>query len=73
MIIRFANEGMLGVWGKTSAVIGKPLMEALPELDGQPFFALLQKVWHSGETYAVRDAPVSVLKNGVSTLDYYDY
>ena len=73
MIIRFANQGMLGVWGKTSTVIGKPLMEALPELDGQPFFALLQKVWHSGETYAVRDAPVSVLKNGVSTLDYYDY
>lgn len=73
IIIRFANEGMLGVWGKTAAVIGKPLMEALPELDGQPFLALLQKVWFTGETYAVREAPVRVLKNGVSTLDYYDY
>ncbi|MET0299346.1 MAG: ATP-binding protein [Flavitalea sp.] len=73
MIIRFANEGMLGVWGKTAAVIGKPLMEALPELEDQPFFALLQKVWHSGETYSVKDAPVRVLKNGISTLDFYDY
>ncbi|RZJ88763.1 MAG: PAS domain S-box protein, partial [Chryseobacterium sp.] len=73
MIIRFANEGMLGVWGKTAAVVGKPLMEALPELDGQPFLALLKQVWHSGETYSVKDAPVRVLKNGVSTLDFYDY
>ncbi|HEX7868867.1 MAG TPA: hypothetical protein VF455_02025, partial [Chryseobacterium sp.] len=37
MIIRFANEGMLALWGKDSSVIGKPLMEAIPELEGQPF------------------------------------
>ncbi|RZM10202.1 MAG: PAS domain S-box protein, partial [Pedobacter sp.] len=73
MIIRFANQGILEVWGKAGSVVGKPLMEALPELDGQPFFGLLQKVWHTGETYAVREAPVHILKNGVSTLDYYDY
>ncbi|WP_435525283.1 hypothetical protein [Chryseobacterium indoltheticum] len=37
MVIRFANAGMLELWGKDSSVIGKPLMEALPELEGQPF------------------------------------
>lgn len=73
MIIRFANEGMLDVWGKEPGVVGKPLLEALPELDGQPFLPLLRQVWHSGETYSVRDAPAHIIKNGVATTEYYDY
>lgn len=73
MIIRFANEGMLALWGKDSSVIGKPLMEAIPELEGQPFLALLQEVWRSGKTYSVHEAPARLIKNGVETLDYFDY
>ncbi|MDQ1096715.1 MULTISPECIES: PAS domain-containing sensor histidine kinase [Chryseobacterium] len=73
MIIRFANEGMLNLWGKDASVIGKPLMEAIPELEGQPFLELLQEVWRSGKTYSVSDAPAKLIKNGKETLDYFDY
>lgn len=73
MIIQFANEGMLKLWGKDSSVIGKPLMEAIPELEGQPFLELLREVWHSGKTYSVFDAPAKLIKDGVETLDYFDY
>ena len=73
MFIRFANEGMLALWGKDSSVIGKPLMEAIPELEGQPFLELLQEVWRSGKTYSVVDAPAKLIKNGEETLDYFDY
>lgn len=73
IIIRFANQGMLELWGKDASVIGKPLMEALPELEGQPFLGLLQQVWRSGKTYAVSEAPAKLIKNGVETLDYFDY
>lgn len=73
MVIRFANAGMLALWGKDSSVIGKPLMEAIPELEGQPFLELLQNVWHSGKTYSVSDAPAKLIKNGEETLDYFDY
>ncbi len=73
IIIRFANKGMLELWGKDASVIGKPLMEALPELEGQPFLGLLQQVWHSGETYSVSEAPAKLIKNGKETLDYFDY
>lgn len=73
MIIQFANEGMLALWGKDSSVIGKPLMEAIPELEGQPFLELLRNVWLTGETYSVFDAPAKLIKNGVETLDYFDY
>ncbi|MFD2904295.1 ATP-binding protein [Sphingobacterium anhuiense] len=73
MIIRFANEGMLAVWGKDASVIGKPLIEAIPELEGQPFLELLQEVWWTGKTYSVSSAPAKLIKNGKETLDYYDY
>ena len=73
MIIRFANAGMLELWGKDSSVIGKPLIEAIPELEGQPFLQLLLDVWLSGKTYSVREAPAKLIKNGVETLDYFDY
>ena len=73
VIIRFANEGMLALWGKDPSVIGKPLMEAIPELEGQPFLELLQEVWRSGKTYSVYEAPAKLIKNGVETLDYFDY
>ncbi len=73
IIIRFANAGMLELWGKEASVIGKPLMEAIPELEGQPFLELLQNVWRTGKTYSVSDAPAKLVKNGVETLDYFDY
>ncbi|MEN5088562.1 ATP-binding protein [Sphingobacterium faecium] len=73
MIIRFANEGMLAVWGKDTSVIGKPLIEAIPELEGQPFLELLQEVWRTGITYSVAEAPAKLIKNGKETLDYFDY
>ncbi|SEQ78639.1 PAS domain-containing sensor histidine kinase [Epilithonimonas lactis] len=73
VIIRFANEGMLALWGKDESVIGKPLLEAIPELEGQPFLELLQEVWRSGKTYSVYEAPAKLIKDGVETLDYFDY
>jgi two-component system sensor histidine kinase VicK len=73
MTIGFANEGMLAVWGKDSSVIGKPLIEALPELEGQPFLAILQQVWHTGKTYSVSEAPAELIRNGIRNINYYDY
>jgi two-component system sensor histidine kinase VicK len=73
MVICFANAGMLALWGKDSSVIGKPLMDAIPELEGQPFLAILQEVWRSGKTYSVSEAPAKLIKNGKETLDYFDY
>lgn len=73
MVIRFANNGMLKLWGKDSSVIGKPLMEALPELEGQPFLEILQEVWRSGKTYSVSEAPATLIIDGEEVLDYFDY
>lgn len=73
MVIRFANMGMLKLLGKDASVIGMPLMDAIPELEGQPFFTILQRVWKSGESYAVSDAPVELIKNGIKRTYYFNY
>ncbi len=51
MRIQYANDAMIKVWGKDSSVIGKTIREALPELEGQPFHEILDKVYSTGETY----------------------
>lgn len=41
-------------------IIGKPVREALPELEGQGFFELLDGVYNSGKPYVGRAVPLSV-------------
>ena len=38
-------------------VIGKPVREALPEIEGQGFFELLDEVYRTGEPYIGREIP----------------
>ncbi|RYY49095.1 MAG: PAS domain S-box protein [Chitinophagaceae bacterium] len=42
-------------------VLGKPLFEALPELNGQPIQELLVKVWETGQTLSQEEMLVPVL------------
>ncbi|MBC8053129.1 MAG: PAS domain-containing protein [Sphingobacteriaceae bacterium] len=47
----YANKATLNAWGKDASVIGKPFVQALPEIVGQPFPRLLQQVYESGIPY----------------------
>lgn len=71
--ICFVNEAMLKVWGKGQGVIGKTLDEALPELEGQPFVALLKNVWESGKTYNAVDTPATLIIDGRPKTSYFDF
>ncbi len=51
MRIQYANDAMIRVWGKDESVVGKTIRTALPELEGQPFHDILDKVFMTGETY----------------------
>lgn len=73
MRIDIANDAMLKVWGKDSSVIGKTLKEALPELEGQPFHDLLQKVYTTGVTYKATEDPVDLVVDGKLQTFYYNF
>ncbi|MNK25641.1 Sensor protein kinase WalK [compost metagenome] len=73
IIITAANEQMLAFWGKDASVIGKPLIEAVPELSGQPFFALLQKVYDTGVTHHAERDGAELLIDGKLQTSYFNY
>jgi PAS domain S-box-containing protein len=64
LIIEFANELTLELWGKKSDVIGKPLPLILPELIPQGLIDLIQNVYTTGIPYEAYEVGVYIHKNG---------
>jgi len=51
-IIEIANPPLVNLWDKTiEGVTGHPLMEILPEIEGQPFPGFLRQVYDTGVGY----------------------
>ncbi|MBD0376923.1 MAG: PAS domain S-box protein [Flavisolibacter sp.] len=72
-IIEMANDAMLQIWGRTKEVIGKPLLEAIPELEGQGYIELLDKVRTTGEPYYAYESPGTLIRNGKEEVLYFDF
>ncbi|MGV3459375.1 MAG: PAS domain-containing sensor histidine kinase [Flavobacterium sp.] len=68
-----ANSVMLNIWGKDRSIIGMPLAEAVPELEGQPFLDILDNIFETGETYSTTDAPAILRSGGVLGTYYFDF
>jgi signal transduction histidine kinase/CheY-like chemotaxis protein len=51
------------------ALIGRPVREVFPELDGQPYFDLLDRVWATGEPYVGTEARVLLRRTSGAALD----
>jgi PAS domain S-box-containing protein len=74
-VVELANPATCRVWGRTpEQVIGKPLLDALPELRGQPFEALLHQVFTTGVPYEAREVPAK-LDHGDGRLEtvYFNF
>lgn len=52
-----------------SELIGKPVREAMPELEGQGIFELLDKVYRTGEPFIGNEVPINLDRRGDGTLD----
>lgn len=73
MEIVMANDAMIGFWRKDRSVIGKTFLDAIPELEGQPFINLLQQVFLTGETYSAKAAAADLMVDGKLQTFYYDF
>lgn len=71
--IEFANHAMLNIWGRGPEVMGKGLVEAMPELSDQPFLEMFAKVWREGITISGNDTPAEILIDGVLDTYYFDF
>ncbi|WP_433831284.1 PAS domain S-box protein [Flavobacterium anhuiense] len=53
-------------------IIGKPLLDALPEIKGQGFDGLLREVINSGKAYVAKEVEVELLRKGKLEYIYVD-
>ncbi|HEY0040500.1 MAG TPA: PAS domain-containing protein, partial [Flavisolibacter sp.] len=72
-VIELANESMQKVWGRSEDVIGKPLLKAIPELEGQGFIERLDEVRKTGTPYYAYEAPATIVHNGKEETFYFDF
>jgi PAS domain S-box-containing protein len=67
-VFEFANDAYLELIGGRE-VLGRPVREALPEIAGQRFLALLDHVYLSGEPYVGRAASVMLHRQADQPLE----
>ena len=75
-IVELANPLVCRLWGRPpEQVIGKPLLEALPELEGQSFDELLDGVFRTGVAYAGNEVPARLDRTGDGALEtvYFNF
>jgi PAS domain S-box-containing protein len=72
--VEIVNEKMLELWGKTASdVLGKPILEGLPEIIGQGFEMLLDSVFETGKTINANEVPVTLLRENSLQVVYVDF
>ncbi|NYL32244.1 PAS domain-containing protein, partial [Salmonella enterica] len=54
------------------SVLGKPLIEVLPELKGQPHLQILQEVYTTGKPHEARAVRADLQKDGELQTYYFD-
>jgi signal transduction histidine kinase/CheY-like chemotaxis protein len=75
LLIEFANPLAVSGWQRASVekVLGRPLLEVLPELAGQGFDDLLHRVMRSGETFFASERPATFKRDGREVTVYFNF
>ncbi|NCD70134.1 ATP-binding protein [Mucilaginibacter agri] len=73
LFIEAVNPPMLTLLGKQGDILNKPLLEAIPELNGQEPYKLLYSVLKTGNPVYGYDTAVKLKRNGVEETGYYNF
>ncbi|WP_018619733.1 PAS domain-containing sensor histidine kinase [Spirosoma luteum] len=73
LTIDTVNMAMLQLWDKSASIVGKTFDEALPELESQPFTALLKNVYQSGVEYVARGQAADIMIDGRLQRGWYNF
>lgn len=73
MIAREANEKMLEILGCDDTILGKPIMETIPELKNTVLFEQYSQVLQTGKTCDEYGQRIDLIKNGTLHTGYYDF
>lgn len=71
--IELANDEALKLWGKSKTILGKKLLEAMPELTDQPYLAILDNVYNTGTMYEGKESLTYIETNGILKAVYVNF
>ena len=70
----FVNEAHVKLTGRDRAqLIGKTVREVFPEVEGQEYFELLDRVYQSGEPFLAKDQEAKLHRHGKQETVYIDF
>ena len=64
MVVTLVNEPLLKIWGKGQEIVGKPLLEVMPELSSQAFLKQLNDVFKTGIPYTFNENRAILMNDG---------
>ncbi len=73
MKVQFANESLLGIWGKGNDVFGKSFKQILPEFENQEIFKHIDAVYLTGVPYHTKNQQVDIVRDGKTSRFYFNY
>ena len=74
LVVASANRLICDIWGYApEQVLGRPLLEGVPELKGQGFDVLLREVLTTGVPFIGKEMPAQLLRNGQLKTTYYNF
>lgn len=73
MVIDLVNEAMLEILDKDKSIVGKPLLEGLPEIEGAPAVDMLFEVFTTGKALDGNEAPVPIRRGGEVQTRYFNF
>jgi len=72
LVFEIVNPRMQKLLTKGTEIIGKTLLEGLPEISDQPILEVIYQVYRTGEPYYGFERPVSLIRNGIQAMGYFD-
>ena len=72
-LIDVANETFLEILGKDQSILGLPMKTALQETESQSFWAILENVYKSGQSYFGKEYKTAVTANGEYRESYLNF
>lgn len=72
-IITMINKPMLELLGKDKSIIGKPLFDELPELNGQQAAEMLVKTFEEGIAHSEISNPIMLNRNGNLEQGFFNF
>ncbi len=73
LVITTINPQMLELLARDNSIIGKPFLNAMPELIETPLLGKVLKVLKTGESYFDQEDRFELIKDGQVHVGYYNY